>query len=78
MSKYRNKSSGVLITDYEYYKMSYSEQQNYRKVEENSSEDFLTSAVVSAVTDSAIVGTIVGGSITGALLGDILDGDLMD
>lgn len=80
MNKYRNKNSGVLISEREYNSMSYSEKQNYRRIDSSSdsSGDFLTSAVVGAVTDSAILGTVVGGSITGAILGDIFDGDLFD
>lgn len=80
MNKYRNKNSGVLVSEREYNNMSYSEQQNYRRTDSsnNSSRDFLTSTVVGAITDSAILGTVIGGSITGAILGDVLDGDLFD
>ena len=45
-----------------------------RQQESNETEEFLTSAVVGAVTGSSIVGGIVGGSFTGGLLGDILEG----
>lgn len=41
-------------------------------------DDFLTSFVVAAATDSALVGVAAGGDIAGALLGDALDGDIFD
>lgn len=41
----------------------------------NSDGDFLTSAVVAAVTDSTLTGFLVGGDLMGSMLGDSLFGD---
>ena len=41
-------------------------------------DGFVTSAIISAVTDSTILGAVIGGNLGGAILGDLLDGDLMD
>lgn len=42
------------------------------------SGDFVTSAVVGAVTGSALLGGLIGGDIVGGVVGDLLDGDLFD
>jgi len=55
------------------------ESTTYEKREKkDSSGDFLTSAVIGAVTGSAILGGLFGGDMLGGILGDSLDGDLMD
>lgn len=57
--------------DYKYYK-------TVNVKDDDSSGDFLTSAIIGGVTDSALLGGLLGGSFLGGALGDILDGDLFD
>lgn len=50
---------------------------NGEEKENDDSGDFLTSAVIGAVTDNAIVGGLLGGDMLGGIIGDIFsDGDL--
>ena len=46
--------------------------------DDDSSSQFITSAVIGAITDSALLGGLLGGDILGGTLGDMSDGDLMD
>lgn len=46
--------------------------------DDNSTDNFVTSAVIGAVTDSALLGGLLGGDLLGGVLGDSLDGDLFD
>lgn len=85
MARYRNISSGILVSSSEYYAMSYSEQRNYRistnssTTSSNNNGGFMTSAIIGHVTDSALLGGLLGGDIVGGIVGDMFsDGDLMD
>ena len=42
-------------------------------LEENSSDDFILSAVIGATTNSAVLGGLLGGSIIGGVVGDLFD-----
>jgi hypothetical protein len=45
---------------------------------EDSSDDFLISAVIGAATNSALLGGLLGGDMLGGLLGDFLNGKSID
>jgi hypothetical protein len=76
MANFKNIKTGAVISSSTYYSLSSYERNNYGEID--SSGDFLTSAVIGALTGSAIIGGIVGGSIEGGIVGDLLDGDLFD
>ena len=85
MSNYRNKNTGIVISESEYYTMDRSERLNYRQISTSTnssnnrgSGDFLTSAVIGAATGSALLGGLLGGDMLGGIAGDMFDGDLMD
>jgi hypothetical protein len=76
MRKYRNTETDEIIDSYDYNQLSSYEKRDYREC--NDDGDFLTSAVIGAVTDSALLGGLLGGDLAGGILGDMLDGDLFD
>ena len=47
-------------------------------LKQDSSGDFLLSAVIGAATGSALLGGLLGGSFLGGITGDLFDGDLFD
>ena len=49
-----------------------------RVIEENHTNDFLTSALIGAVTNSALLGGLLGGDIIGGIVGDFLNGGSID
>lgn len=76
---YKHRRTGRTISTSDYHDMESWEQSDYvRESSSGSSGDFLTSAVIGAVTDSALLGGLLGGSMTGGVVGDMLDGDLFD
>lgn len=49
------------------------------RIRNSGSDDFITSAVIGAVTDSALLGGLIGGDLVGGIVGDLLNGgDLFD
>lgn len=83
---YKHKTTGRLITMDTYLSLPLSLQQDYSYTSlstpteqpQSSNSDFVTSAVVGAVTGSAILGGLLGGDLLGGVVGDMLDGDLFD
>jgi hypothetical protein len=84
MSNYKNRYTNRLITETEYYNLFPSERGDYERIsihdvpQRDSGGDFMTSAVIGAVTDSAFLGGFIGGDMLGGIVGDIIDGDLGD
>ena len=82
MTKYINKYSERVISLSDYYDLDYDERDDYVKVvvgeSSSSSEKFIVSGIIGAVTDSALLGGLLGGSFFGGILGDSADGDLFD
>lgn len=46
-----------------------------KRIESDDDGDFLTSAVIGAVTGSTIIGAVLGGDMLGSFIGDSLFGD---
>lgn len=75
--------NGKYITDREAEqimdKLSSEEREHFRSAlksdsRSSNSDDFLTSAIIGAVTGSSILGGLIGGSFLGGILGDTLEG----
>lgn len=78
---YKNRNNGVIITEKEYFNLSYSERSNYFEYSSSSNDDddnttnLLVSGAIGYVTDSALLGGLVGGSMLGGIIGDVLNTD---
>jgi len=75
--KYIHKRTGEAISKRTYDILPYSAK-SYYMMSDDDDGDFLTSAVIGAVTDSALLGGLLGGDIVGGIVGDLFDGDLFD
>lgn len=73
MSNYKHFETGKVISESDYDSLPHWKQDEY-----DETGDFITSAIIGAVTGSAILGGLLGGDIVGGILGDSLDGDLFD
>ena len=78
MAKYINAQTGREISESTYNRLQTKDKRRYVRKDEDDSGDFLTSAVIGAVTDSALLGGMLGGDMLGGIVGDLFDGDLFD
>ena len=77
MAKYINAQTGREISESTYNRLQIKDKRRYVK-KDDASGDFVTSAVIGAVTDSALLGGLLGGDMLGGVMGDLLDGDLFN
>lgn len=76
MPRYKHIKTEKTVGEEGYSWLSPLEKPFYKEID--SSGQFITSAVIGAVTDSALLGGLLGGDIVGGIVGDLLDGDLFD